>query len=176
MNFSTFPLDNVYFNKGFEALWGLNSCLLINNNDVIVVSISSWSVKDVVSSAWIEKLEHGSIIIISHRRFLPLAKYYQRINKNVIEICEEADSVEVLYALCHGWSITRIPIRHEISHLTEKEFISLRYALDGVSAKEQAYSMGISPKTVFRFRDSLAKKLQVRKLSHLMYQTIYGHL
>lgn len=168
MNLSTFPLKNHYFNIGLESLWGLNSSYITNSGNIIVISLSQWSLRDVVSSTWLEKLDFGRILIISHSQFFPLARYYQLKNKNVIAICEESESVKVLDVLCLGYTLEQRETYYGKSHLTDKEFISLRYALNGVSAKEQAISMGLCTKTAFRFRDNVAKKLQVKKLSHLL--------
>lgn len=171
MKISTFPLKNHYLNFGIEALWGVNSFNINDSEALMVISLSHWSLIDVVSSKWIENLVYEKIVIISHHQFLPLAGYYKRKNNNIIAIFEESESLKLMDVLCLGWSIEQPKNRFEMSCLTEGEFISLRYALNGVSIQEQARSMGVCTKTVFSYRDKIVKKLKVRKLAHLFCNT-----
>lgn len=123
-------------------------------------------------------MDVGKIVIIFDSQFYSLAKYFQLENTNFVAICEESKSVKLLDVLCLGWSMEKRYTHYKRSHLTRKEFISLRYALNGISAKEQANSMGRCAKNAFRFRDNVAKKLQVKKLPHLLCNikiSIHGH-
>ena len=168
MNLSAFPPKNYYFNSGLEALQGLTKTCTIGLHAVIVVNLTQWSLKEVVSSPWMENSASEKVLIVSNIRFFPLAKYYQFKNSNIVAICTESESLKVLGDFICGRLVEQGSNDYQKPHLTEKEFISLRYALDGVSAKEQAQEMGVCTKTVFAFRYNLAKKLQVKKLSHLL--------
>lgn len=168
MNLSAFPHKNYYFNAGLEALQGLKNFCTTGLHTVIVVNLNQWSLKEVVSSSWMESSDSGKVLIISNTRLFPLAKYYQNKNRNIIAICTESESLKVLGDFCSGRLMGKIDTDYPKPHLSEKEFISLRYALNGVSAKEQARSMGVCAKTAFAFRYNVAKKLQVKKLSHLL--------
>lgn len=167
MNLSIFPHKNHYFNAGLEALQKLKNFHTSDLHAVIVVTLSQWSLKEVVSSPWMAYPGSGKIIIVSNSQLLPLAKYYKIKNSNILSICEESESLKVLSDFFRERKYREGGDYYKNPHLTENEFISLRFALNGVSAKEQGQEMGVSTKTAFALRYTLANKLQVKKLSHL---------
>lgn len=89
-------------------------------------------------------------------------------NENIIAICQETESVKALRSLLHDKGVTQTDTSYKYPYLTEREFISLYYLFNGVNAHKQASFMGLCAKTVYTFRDKLAVKLQVKKLSHLL--------
>lgn len=89
-------------------------------------------------------------------------------NKNIIAICQEAESIKALRSLLRDKSVAPTEIIYKYSRLTEREFISLYYLFNGVNAHKQASFMGLCAKTVYTLRDKLAVKLQVSKISHLL--------
>lgn len=172
MTLSAFPHKNYYFNTGLEALQELKRFRTTDLNAFHMVNLTQWSLKEVISSLWMENPGSRKLIIISNTQLLPLAKYYKIKNNNVLSICEESESLKVLGDFCSGRDIGKRDFYYKKPHLTENEFISLRCALNGVSAREQAKKLGVSTKTAFAFRYTLAKKLQVKKLSHLLAPVI----
>lgn len=168
MNLNVFPHKNHYFNVGLEALQGAKSSFTTDSDTVIVVNLTQWSLKEVVSSDRMENSDSEKILIISNAQLFPLAKYYKLINDNIIAICTESESMKVLRDICSNKVLTLRSTENTKPHLTEKEFVSLRYFLNGESARVQAEKMGVDIKTAFAFRYNLAKKLQVKKLSHLL--------
>lgn len=169
MNFITYPYTNNYFNIGLDALQVSDSLCASHSDTILVVSLSQWSLQDVVLSSWMETLNSVQIVIVFHTQLLPLARYYQHKNENIIAICHESESLKVLGDFCRGRLVVQSDTEDYKPHLTEKEFISLRYLLDGVSAKEQAHIMGIGTKTAFAFRYNLTQKLQLKRLSHILF-------
>lgn len=168
MNLRAFPHKNYYFNIGLESLEEVNGFCDTEADSIFVVNLNQWSLKDVVLSQCLESPDTGRIFLISSSQYIPLANYYQMINKNIIAICQEAESVMALRNLLRDKVVSQAVISYNYPHLTEREFISLYYLFNGVNAHEQASFMGLRAKTVYTFRDNLAVKLQVKKISHLL--------
>ena len=168
MEIRTFPSRNNYFNAAISALCDTGFNFREKREELIIVCIASWSVRDVVSANWLKYWIASKILIISDSRFLPLAKYFQIKNRDNIEVCHISEFYGVLGDFL--WRGKLYSIKQEIgtSHLTDMEYVSLHYALEGISVEKQAMSMGLSTKTVFTHRAASARKLSVKKLSHLV--------
>lgn len=174
MSIFTFPSSNTYFNLGMYAL--LDTSLNFREKQekqekqekLVIVCMAPWSIRDIVFSKWLQSWSESKILIISDRRFFPLAKYLQIQNSELIEFCHISELFNVLESFFSKGGIDKIKNEEDITHLTYMEFISLQNALNGVSAHQQAKAMGLSCKTIFTHRKSSAKKLKVRKLSHLL--------
>ncbi|WP_336796228.1 hypothetical protein [Erwinia aphidicola] len=168
MKLRAFPHRNYYFNIGLKSLEGVNNFCATDSDTIFVVNLNQWSLKDVVLSQCLESPDTGRIFLISASQYMPLANYYQMKNKNIIAICQEGNSIKVLRKLLSNKFVAHTEISYQHPHLSEREFISLYYLFNGVNAHKQASSMGLCAKTVYTFRDKLAVKLQVKKLSHLL--------
>ncbi|MBN1087241.1 hypothetical protein JNO12_23945 [Erwinia aphidicola] len=168
MNLKAFPHKNYYFNIGLESLEEVNGFCDTEADSIFVVNLNQWSLKDVVLSQCLENPDTGRIFLISASQYIPLANYYQMKNENIIAICQETESVKALRSLLHDKGVTQTDTSYKYPYLTEREFISLYYLFNGVNAHKQASFMGLCAKTVYTFRDKLAVKLQVKKLSHLL--------
>lgn len=168
MGILTYPPGNNYFDIGITVLCDAGFKFRKRRERLLVVCMAPWSVRDVVFASWLQSWNKTRILIVSDARFLPLAKYFKLKNDEVIDICHTSELYSVLGDfLWEGALITEEP-EEKIPHLTDMEYISLYSALDGVSAEKQASLMGISKKTVFTYRENSARKLNVRKLSHLL--------
>lgn len=168
MNLRAFPHKNYYFNLGLESLEEVNIFCANDPHTIIVVNLNQWSLKDVVLSQCLESPNSGKVFLISAPQYTPLANYYRMKNKNIIAICQEAESIKALRSLLRDKVMAQTEFFYNKPRLTEREFISLYYLFNGVNARKQASFMGLCAKTVYAFRDKLAVKLQVRKLSHLL--------
>lgn len=168
MEIRTFPRRNNYFNAAISALCDAGFHFRKKREELIIVCMASWSVRDVVSAFWLKYWVKSKILIVSDSRFLPLAKYFQIQNRDIIEICHTSEFYGVLGDFL--WRGKLYSIKQEIGtpHLTDMEYVSLHYALEGISVEKQAMSMGLSTKTVFTHRAASARKLGVKKLSHLV--------
>lgn len=168
MEIRTFPRRNNYFNAGISALCDAGFHFRKSKEELIIVCMAPWSVRDVVSASWMKSWVESKILIVSDSRFFPLAKYLQLQNRDIIEVCHTLEFYGVLRDLL--WQGKLYSIKQEVGtpHLTDMEYVSLQYALDGISAEKQAMSMGLSSKTVFTHRAASARKLSVKKLSHLL--------
>lgn len=172
MEIQTFPCRNNYFNAGVSALYNAGFHFSKSKKDLIVVCIAPWSVREVVSACWLKSWVSSKILIVSDSRFFPLAKYLQLQNRDIIEVCHTLDFHSVLGDYIWKGRLYKIKQQSGIPHLTDMEYVSLQYALDGISAEKQALSMGLCSKTVFAHRAASARKLNVKKLSHLLSHKI----
>jgi len=168
MKIQTFPRSNNYFNAAISALCDPIFHLQKKRQELVIVCMASWSVRDVVSAYWLKHWIKSKVLIVSDSRFLPLAKYFQIQNRNFIEVCHTSEFYGVLGDFLWRGELYSIKQESCPSHLTEMEYVSLHYALKGISAERQAKSMRLSTKTVFTHRAASAKKLSVKKLSHLV--------
>lgn len=176
MEILTFPRGNIFFNAAIYALCDAKVHFRKSREELIIVCIAPWSLKDVVSAYWLKSWDRSKILIVSDSRFFPLAKYLQIQNRNIIEVCHTLEFYGVLRDFLWRGKLYSIKKDIGIPHLTDMEYISLQYALDGISAKKQAMSMGLSSKTVFTHRAASARKLNVKKLSHLLSPKILNTL
>lgn len=168
MEIRTFPRRNNYFNAAISALWDAGFHFRKKKEELIIVCIASWSVRDVVSACWMKYWIKSKILIVSDSRFLPLAKYFQMQNRDIIEVCHTTEFYGVLGDFLWRGKLYSIKQEIDTPYLTDMEYVSLQYALEGISVKKQAMSMGLSTKTVFTHRSASARKLSVKKLSHLV--------
>lgn len=168
MKIRTFPLRNNYFNAGISALCDSGFHFRKSKGELTIVCMAPWSVRDVVLASWMKSWAESKILIVSDRRFFPLAKYLQLQNREFIEVCHTSEFYGVLGDFL--WRGKLYNIKQEVGtpHLTDMEYVSLQYALDGISVEKQAIFMGLSSKTVFSHRAASARKLCVKKLSHLL--------
>lgn len=167
MEIRTFPSSNNYFNAGIASLYDPAFHFRRNEEELIIVCIASWSIRDVVSASWLKRWVKSKILIVSDSRFFPLAKYLQLQNRDIIEVCHTSEFYSVLGDFLWRGKLYRIKEAIGETHLTDMEYISLQYALDGVSAEKQARNMGLCSKTVFTHRAASARKFNVKKISHL---------
>lgn len=169
MKIQTFPRRNNYFNAAISALCDAGFRFRKKKREELtIVCMASWSVRDVVSAYWLKYWVKSRILIVSDSRFLPLAKYFQIQNRKFIEVCHTSEFYGVLGDFL--WRGELYSIKQEIGtpHLTDMEYVSLRDALEGISVEKQAKSMGLSTKTVCSHRAASVRKLSVKKLSHLV--------
>lgn len=168
MEIKTFPRKNNYFNAGISALCDAGFYFRKSSEDLMIVCMAPWSIRDVVFASWMKSWAKTKILIVSDSRFFPLAKYLQLKNRDIIEVCHTSEFYGVLGDFL--WEGKLYSIKQEVGtpHLTDTEYVSLQYALDGISAHRQARVMGMCYKTVYAHRGALAKKLNVKKLSHLL--------
>lgn len=168
MDIRIFPYNNNYFNAAITALCDIGFDYRETRDELIIVCIAPWSIKDVISAYWLQKWTKSKILIVSDSRFFPLAKYLQLQNKDTIEVCHTLEFYSVLGDYLWCGELNSLESEIGTPHLTEKEYFCLRYVMEGISAEKQAISLGVSPKTVFGQRAALAKKLNVKKLAHLI--------
>lgn len=168
MQIRTFPRRNHYFNAAISALCDPGFNFRKSKEELIIVCMAPWSIRDVVSASWMKSWVKSKILIVSDSRFFPLAKYLQLQNRGIIEVCHTLEFYGVLGDFLWRGKLYSIEEEIGIPHLTDMEYVSLQYALDGISVEKQAMSMGLSSKTVFAHRAASAKKLNVKKLSHLI--------
>lgn len=168
MDIRTFPHTNNYFNAGISALYDSGFHFRKIKEELIIVCMASWSVRDVALASWIKSWNKSKVLIVSDSRFFPLAKYLQLKNRDIIEVCHTSEFYGVLGDFL--WRGKLYSIKHEAGtpHLTDMEYVSLQYALNGISVEKQALYMGLSSKTVFAHRAASARKLNVKKLPHLL--------
>ncbi|MEI2606847.1 LuxR C-terminal-related transcriptional regulator [Erwinia aphidicola] len=168
MKIRAFPSINQYFNTALSALCdeGFNFREK-KREEIIIVCMASWSLQDVVSAFWLKYWDKSKILIVSDSRFLPIAKYFQIKNRDIIEICHTLEFYGVLEDYLWRGKLYSIKQEFDTPHLTDMEYVSLHYALEGISVEKQAMSMGLSTKTIFTHRAASARKLRVKKLSHL---------
>lgn len=168
MEIRTYPSRNIFFNIGISALCDTGIHIRKNEQELIIVCMASWSVKDIVFASWLKSWNKSRILIVSDTRFFPLAKYFQIRNNDIIEVCHTSELYSVLGEFIWRGRFYRIEQEEDVNPLTDMEYISLQNALDGISAQKQAKTMGLSSKTVFTHRIASARKLNVKKLSHLL--------
>lgn len=172
MELNVFPRWNNYFNAGVSALCDEGFNFRKCKEQLTIVCMASWSVRDVIYANWIKRWGRSKVLIVSDSRFFPLAKYLQLQNRGIVEVCHTLEFYDVLGDYLWRGKLDRIEQEIETPHLTEMEYVSLQYALGGVSAEEQAIFMGLCSKTVFSHRSASARKLNVKKLSHLLSSRI----
>ena len=168
MKIQTFPRSNNFFNAAISALCDPGFHFRKKREELIIVCMASWSVREVVSAYWLKHWVKSQVLIVSDSRFLPLAKYFQIQNRKFIEVCHISEFYGVLGDFLWRGELYSIKQESCPSHLTEMEYVSLHYALEGISVEKQAKSMGLSIKTISTHRAASARKLSVRKLSHLV--------
>lgn len=168
MDIKIFPRSNNYYYAGISALYDERFRFNENKEDLMIVCITHWSFRDVVSANWIRKWIKSKILIVSDSRFMPLAKYLQMKNRDIVEVCHTLELNSILGDYLWRGKLYRIEQDICTPHLTDMEYFSLQYALDGISVEKQALSMGLCSKTVFSHRSASARKLSVKKLSHLL--------
>lgn len=168
MKIRTYPSSNNYFNVGISALCDAGFQFRKRKEPLLVVCIAPWSIRNVVFASWLGSWSKSRVLIVSDTRFFPLARYFQLRNNRVIDVCHITEFYGVFGDFL--WSGKLSEEKHEkgITHLTDMEYISLQSALEGISAEKQALVMGMSKKTVFTHRAASARKLSVKKLSHLL--------
>lgn len=168
MKIQTYPSSNSYFNAGISALCDAGFQFRRRKESLLVVCMAPWSVRKVVSASWLVSWNRSRVLIVSDTRFFPLARYFQLRNNRMIEICHIAEFYGVLGDFLWSGKLNGGEYNKSINHLTDMEYISLQSALEGISAEKQALLMGMSNKTVFSHRAASARKLSVKKLSHLL--------
>ena len=168
MQVRTFPSGNFYFNAGISACLDEDIPQKADKERIVIVCMASWSIRDVFFASWLKTWSQSKVLIVSDKRFLPLAKYYQVKNKNIIDVCHTSDFYNELRFFVSRGSFNRTKKNCNIPHLTDMEYFSILNALNGTSVGKQALTMGLSTKTVFSHRATSAKKLNVKKLSHLL--------
>ncbi|CAK9887093.1 MAG: hypothetical protein XXXJIFNMEKO3_LKCDNKCA_00041 (plasmid) [Candidatus Erwinia impunctatus] len=168
MKIQTYPSSNNYFNTGISALCDAGFQFRRRKESLLVVCMAPWSVRKVVSASWLESWNESRVLIVSDTRFFPLARYFQLRNNRMIDICHITEFYGVLGDFLWSGKLSGREYDEGITHLTDMEYISLQSALEGMSAEKQALVMGISKKTVFTHRAASARKLSVKKLSHLL--------
>ena len=168
MEIRTYPSRNNYFNVGVSELCDEGVIFRQEKEKLIVVCIAPWSIREVALASWLKDWNESRVLIVSETRFFPLARYFQIGNKEVINICHSSEFFSVFDDFLWSGKLGGGGIKESNNHLTEMEYYSLQSTLNGISADKQALIMGISRKTVFGHRAASARKLSVRKLSHLL--------
>jgi len=168
MEIRTYPSRNNFFNVAISEICDEVFKFRRPSETIMVVCIAPWSVRDVVSASWLKYWNKTRVLIVSDTRFFPLAKYYQLGNEELIDICHTSEILSVMDDFLWSGKLCGEKNMESITHLTDIEYFSLKSALDGISVDNQALTMGLSRKTVFGYRASSARKLNVRKLSHLL--------
>lgn len=168
MQVRTFPSGNNYFNAAISAYLDADMPQEKDKERIIIVCMAPWSIRDVFFASWLKTWSHSKVLIVSEERFLPLAKYYQIRNNNIIDVCHTSELYNELRCFFRRGRFNKTMNHSDIPHLTDMEYFSILNALNGTSVCKQALYMGLSTKTVFSHRATSAKKLNVKKLSHLL--------
>lgn len=167
MGILTFPCENEYFKLALSALLDDGGGVKHKKEMLLVICLASWSLKEVIDASWIKSWSASKILIVSEKRFFPLAKYLQLRNRDLIEICSTGEFYSVFRCYMISGQLGKICNPQCLVHLTDMEYISLRRALGGESVHWQALRMGVSCKTVFSHRATAARKFGLKKISHI---------
>lgn len=116
---------------------------------------------------WYSYDREKHVIIICDESLLPLAISFQKIYMSIIAVFNAKDSLSEISEFIHEFSKSKERRLTTIQSLTKCEYETLKNAINGISATNEARSLNRSVKTVYTHRISAAHKLGVRSLYEL---------
>ncbi|EPF20138.1 Uncharacterised protein [Cedecea davisae] len=169
MKLTVLPNKDAYFNIGLQYVLRLFKECDYNSENIVFLNLSTWSVKEVIMSDWVDCNLNERTIIISHPNLLPLANYFSGLRRN---ICVVSLSDIKLTNKCSGGFTgkrARKSSAESEKALTAKEYQALQNLIFNIPLEKEACHLGVSKKTVYSLRKNVAKKLSIRNVREIFF-------
>lgn len=114
------------------------------------------------------------IILVTDCYLLPLANYYKNIFHQIDAVIQSKGSPEDFFSrIEHVISGEKITPSSK-SRLSSREICLLRALTDGVTVRDIAQRLQLSPKTVYAMRHNILGKMGLTKMSDIYMPTVNG--
>ncbi|MFI8417071.1 LuxR C-terminal-related transcriptional regulator [Serratia sp. NPDC078593] len=165
------PDTNRYFYAGI-----LGYCDLINTPPeklkVMFVDFQLSNIRLFLEQDWLIYPVCHRVILVSDRYLLPLANYYcGRFNQIDSVIQASGGSEDIFNQINYVISGKKVSPPSKAS-LSTREMCLLRILTSGVSVRELADRLQLSPKTVYAIRQNMLAKMGLRKMKDIFLQAV----
>ncbi|MFT2793824.1 hypothetical protein ACMV5I_27885 [Serratia sp. T13T92] len=161
MNVVIYPKRDIYFFEGIKHIFRGGEL----NCELQVLNVSKWSLREIISSGWLEKNLMSPSLIITEPLLTPVANYFYFFLRNAIVLDSRKILISDLYSI-KDWGY--LLSSKQISRLTPTEYRTLKCLFKSMSVDEEAYYYNVSKKAIYAVRSSVALKLGVRKLNEIL--------
>lgn len=169
----TWPDTNKYFRKGIVGY-----CNSVNTPPeqlkVVFVDFQLSNLCLFLEQDWLLYSARNRVVLVTDDHLLPLANYYKCMFRQVDSVIDRAGASSDIFAkIDHVIAGETVSSPSEI-RLSSREIGLLRMLIHGVTVRDLASRLHLSPKTVYALRHNILGKMRLTKMNDIFTQAIHG--
>jgi DNA-binding CsgD family transcriptional regulator len=168
----TWPNTNKYFHEGIVGY-----CDSVNTHPeqlkVVFVDFQLSNLRLFLEQDWLIYSACNRVILVTDNHLLPLANYYKYMFSQVDSVIQRTGASRDIFAkIDHVIAGEKVSSPSEI-RLSSREICLLRTLVHGVTVRDLASRLQLSPKTVYALRHNILGKMGLNKMNDIFTHAIH---
>lgn len=169
----TWPDANKYFHKGIVGYCDSVN-IPLDQLKVVFIDFQLSNLCLFLEQDWLLYSARNRVVLVTDDHMLPLANYYKRMFHQVDSVIERTGASRDIFA-----KIDHVIVGGTVSspseiRLSSRELGLLRMLIHGVTVRDLAGRLHLSPKTVYALRHNILGKMRLTKMNDIFTQAIHG--